>query len=685
MKKKAKMITAAVLCAALTTGVFGVTVSASASAAEKPANDSESRETSDAGLNEEYKDETVYVIAGADGEVHKVIVSDWIKNSIKEDLIQDKTRLSDIETVKGDESCTFDGDNSCIWDADGNDIYYKGNIEKELPVQMTVSYTLDGKSISPEVLAGKSGHVTIRFDYKNLQTTTVSAGGRTENMYVPFTMMTGMLLDTDSFRNVSVSNGKLINDGDRTAVVGIAFPGLQEDLKVGRDKIDIPDYVEISADVENFEMSTTMTLATTEVLGNFDSGRLDTEKMSGAIDGMTSGMDQLLDGSSKLYDGVCTLLEKSGELISGIDQLAAGVQQLKDGADSLDVGAEKLLAGAQQLSEGLDTLNSKRDSLNGGAKQVFETLLSTADSQLKQAGMDVPELTIENYAEVLNNVISSLDKTAAYNKALDKVTAQVNANRDTIKAKVTEAVRQQTEAAVREQVIKQAAGITAEAYEAAVKAGQISQQQQDAIESAIKSNLEKQMNSDEIKKLIADNTELQAEKAVSEAMSSEEVQSQLNKTTEGAKSVISLKESLDSYNAFYLGLQAYTSGVSDAASGAAQLKTGAGDLKMGTSQLSEGADELLKGLQQMKNGLGQMPELRDGVMELSKGLKQFQTEGIETLTDLINGDLKGLEDRFEMIGQAARNYKSFSGICDGTDGSVKFIYKTDAVEKEETK
>ena len=269
--------------------------------------------------------------------------------------------------IKGDESFTLGGDNSCVWDAQGNDIYYQGNIEKELPVQMSVCYTLDGQAIAPEALAGQSGHVTIRFDYQNMQHEEVLLDGKTEKIYVPFTMLTGMLLDTEVFRNVTISNGKLINDGDRIAVVGIAFPGLQEDLAISKEKLDIPDYVEISADVENFEMGMTMTLATTELFGAIDSDKLDLHELSDAMAELTDAMDQLMDGSSQLYDGLCTLLEKSGDLVSGINKLAEGTAQLKAGAESLDSGAAQFQAGAAQLSSGLNTLNANSSSLNGGA------------------------------------------------------------------------------------------------------------------------------------------------------------------------------------------------------------------------------------------------------------------------------------------------------------------------------
>ena len=732
MKNRATKFISLALCAVVLFAAVGT--SAFALTGEGKESEDENQETT---INasaeaETSKDETVYVLAGADGTVQKIIVSDWIKNAMAADSLEDKTELSDIENIKGDESFTLGGDNSCVWDAQGNNIYYQGNIEKELPVQMSVCYTLDGQAIAPEALAGQSGHVTIRFDYQNMQYEEVLLDGKTEKIYVPFTMLTGMLLDTEVFRNVTISNGKLINDGDRIAVVGIAFPGLQEDLAISKEKLDIPDYVEISADVENFEMGMTMTLATTELFGAIDSDKLDLHELSDAMAELTDAMDQLMDGSSQLYDGLCTLLEKSGDLVSGINKLAEGAAQLKAGAESLDSGATQLQAGAAQLSSGLNTLNANSSSLNGGARQVFSSLLSMANTQLSEAGLSVPALTIDNYASVLDGVIASLDDTAVYQAALEQVTATVNANRGMIEEKVTEAVQAQVEAEVSAQVtaavqetvtqavheneaqfraavIQQALGMTVEEYKAAIEAGLVTQEQQDAVNAAVEAAMQaeidarmqreeiqaqinavtqqtvgEQMQSDEIQALIASNTELQVQQAISEAMSSDAVQAQLSAAAEGAKSVIALKSSLDSYNAFYLGLITYTSGVSSAAAGANELKTGADALKAGTSELSAGAAELLQGIQTMKDSapalVDGITQLRDGSMELSDGLKQFNEEGIQKLIEAVDGDLDGLSNRIRVTADVAKHYTSFSGISEDMDGDVKFIYKTDSIE-----
>ena len=732
MKNRATKFISLALCAVVLFAAVGTSVFALTGEGKESEDENQETTINASAEAETSKDETVYVLAGADGTVQKIIVSDWIKNAMAADSLEDKTELSDIENIKGDESFTLGGDNSCVWDAQGNDIYYQGNIEKELPVQMSVCYTLDGQAIAPEALAGQSGHVTIRFDYQNMQYEEVLLDGKTEKIYVPFTMLTGMLLDTEVFRNVTISNGKLINDGDRIAVVGIAFPGLQEDLAISKEKLDIPDYVEISADVENFEMGMTMTLATTELFGAIDSDKLDLHELSDAMAELTDAMDQLMDGSSQLYDGLCTLLEKSGDLVSGINKLAEGAAQLKAGAESLDSGAAQLQAGAAQLSSGLNTLNANSSSLNGGARQVFSSLLSMANTQLSEAGLSVPALTIDNYASVLNGVIASLDDTAVYQAALEQVTATVNANRGMIEEKVTEAVQAQVEAEVSAQVtaavqetvtqavheneaqfraavIQQALGMTVEEYKAAIEAGLVTQEQQDAVNAAVEAAMQaeidarmqreeiqaqinavtqqtvgEQMQSDEIQALIASNTELQVQQAISEAMSSDAVQAQLSAAAEGAKSVIALKSSLDSYNAFYLGLITYTSGVSSAAAGANELKTGADALKAGTSELSAGAAELLQGIQTMKDSapalVDGITQLRDGSMELSDGLKQFNEEGIQKLIEAVDGDLDGLSNRIRVTADVAKHYTSFSGISEDMDGDVKFIYKTDSIE-----
>ena len=761
MSKTTKKILAICLCAALCLGGAGM---AFAQASSKKADDQPvSAAQQAAELQQKIsKDETVYVLTGADGSVKKIIVSDWLKNELGSASVADKSDLSDIENVKGDESYTINGDNMTVWDAQGNDIYYQGNIQKELPVGLSVRYYLDGKSVSPEELKGKSGKVTIRFDYENRQYETVQINGVNQRIYVPFAMLTGMILDNDTFQNVQITNGKLVNDGDRTVVVGLAFPGLQENLNLSRDDLSIPDSVEITADVTNFSLGMTVTLACNDLfsqLGDVDLTSLDS---TSALDQLTGAMDQLLSGSSALYEGLSTLLDKSGELVSGVEELAQGAAAIKSGADSVDDGAAQLKAGLADLSSGLNTLSANSESLNSGAKQVFNSLLETAATQIRAKGLNVPDLTIENYAEELNALIKSLDETTVYETALKQVTDAVEAQRPVITQKVTEAVRQQVEmkvaAAVRqqvtekvtaavqqqvtatvtdtvqqqvsEQVIQAAANMSKADYDAAVAAGIIPQQTQDAVNAAIQAqmsseavqskiaenvsaqmaseavqskiteNIDTQISSEAVQATITENTdaqmqteaiqatiqqqtELQVQKAISENMASDAVQSQLKKASEGAQTLIALKASLDDYNTFYLGLLTYTGGVDDAAAGANDLYAGADQLKDGTAQLRAGAAQLYNGVLQLQDGtpalVSGVTQLKDGAMQLSEGLQQFNRDGIQKLVNLLENDVGDLSARVQATIDVSKDYRSFAGISDDAEGQVKFIYRTDEI------
>lgn len=727
MNKKVTKIIAICLCAALCLGGAGVAFAQTGSKQES-AQPTAAQKAAD--LQQKIsKDETVYVLAGADGSVQKIIVSDWLKNELGSASLTDKSGLSNIENVKGDESYSINGDNMTVWDAQGNDIYYQGDIQKELPVGLTVRYTLNGKAVSPEQLKGQSGKVTIRFDYENSQYETVQINGQNQRIYVPFAMLTGMILDNDTFRNVTVTNGKLVNDGDRTVVVGLAFPGLQENLNLSRDQLSIPSSVEITADVTDFSLGMTVTLACNDLfsqLGDVDLGSLDA---AGSLNKLTDAMDQLLNGSSALYDGLTTLLDKSGELAAGVEELAQGAAAIKAGADSLDEGAAELKAGLADLSEGLNKLSANSAALNGGAEQVFNSLLETATAQIRAKGLTVPDLTIENYAEELNKLIKSLDETTVYENALTQVTAAVEKQRPLITQKVTAAVRQEVEAKVTaavkteattaaqaqvaENVIRTATGMTKKDYDAAVAAGQIPQATQDAVNAAIQAQLsdpdvqkqinaavEAQMASDTVKNTIkaqtdaqmqtekvqatiSQNVELQVKKAIAENMASDAVQKQLQAASEGSKTLIALKASLDDYNAFYLGLLDYTAGVDEAAEGSNELYAGAGDLKDGTAELRAGAAKLYAGVLQLKDGtpalVSGVTQLKDGAMQLSEGLQQLNKEGIQKLTKLLQDDLGDLTARVQATIDVSKDYRSFSGISDDASGQVKFIYRTDEI------
>ena len=575
------------------------------------------------------KDETVYVLANADGSVKKIIVSDWIKNNGGK-TVSDKTELSDIKNVKGDESYVMDTDNMREWNADGKDIYYQGTISKALPVDLKVSYELDGKPVSAESLAGKSGKVTIRFDYTNNQYKNVSIDGKNTKIYVPFVMLTGLLLDNDIFTNVEISNGKIINDGDRIIAVGFALPGMMENLNLSRDKVDIPDFVEITADVNNFALSNTLTVAANSIISDLDVSKLDSaDDLQASLTELSSAMSKLLDGSSELYGGLSELLLKSNELISGVDKLANGASALSDGAAA--------------LSAGLSELVSNNDTLNAGAKQVFDTLLSTVSQKLKDNGITVDTLTVENYKTVIGGLLENpTDSQKA--ELINIADAALNAKLSAI------GVPQNYYGAVKVLLAtKLSSGETQESAMAEIAAmlQNISDPQNAAAIGAAAATAESENGKQIINAFCLNLANQTLEPTVKEAVAQ-----------------------LDSYNEFYKGVLAYTAGAKQAYDGSTELKNGAKELSDGANALKSGSSQLVGGVQQ----------LTDGSKRLADGLKEFNEKGISKLTSLAGDDLGSLVTRIKATVEVSRDYKSFAGIADGTDGDVKFIYRTDEIK-----
>lgn len=363
-----KKLIASVLTVAMLVGAAGASVYAvetrdtqnqggSTSAVKEEKKDNVSEDVKATG-KELSKEETVYVMADATGTVNKVIVSDWLQNANEDSQIKDETVLKDIKNVKGNESYKMEADGSCVWDAKGHDIYYQGTTDKKPPVDLKVSYTLDGQAISASEIAGKSGKVTIRFDYTNNEKKSVRVNGRQEELFVPFAMLTGMIMDNEVFSNIEVTNGKIVNEGEKTIVTGLAFPGLADDLGLTNSSdIDIPGYFEVTADVKDFAMKNTITVGTTSVFDTFNTDKFDSGELRGDVDKLTDGMEDLIDGSSELYDGVEELLDGTEELQTGVVKLTSGSSDLCGGMSKLKDGSGKLAAGTKQLQAALGGLD----------------------------------------------------------------------------------------------------------------------------------------------------------------------------------------------------------------------------------------------------------------------------------------------------------------------------------------
>ena len=337
--------------------------------------------------NDADKDESVYLISDANGNVNKTIVVDHLKNKDKKDTLEDASNLSDIENVKGKEKFTQSGD-KLTWQAGGKDIYYQGTATEEPPVTQKVTYYLDGKEISPEDLAGKSGKVKIRFDYTNTTSYTETVNGEKQTVSVPFAAITGLVLG-DGFENIEVTNGKAEVSDSSSVVLGYALPGLKDSLGIKDGDLDgdvnIPEYMEMTADVENFSMPAAMTFVV-NASDYVSTDGIDTSDLDDMINDLKDASTQLQDGSKTLAegtdtltDGLSTLQSKLGTFASGVGTLQSGLKTYTDGVSTLSGGLNTLGNSTGALVSGADKLNDGAGQLASGSATLKDGLKSYTD------------------------------------------------------------------------------------------------------------------------------------------------------------------------------------------------------------------------------------------------------------------------------------------------------------------
>lgn len=653
------------------------------------------------------KNETVYVTSEANGKAKSVIVSDWLKNANNSGAITDASSLTNIENVKGYETYTTNSDGTITWASDGSDIYYQGETSKELPINMKVTYYLDDKEVLPATLAGKSGKVKIRFDYINNSVNKVKVGDEEVNIYTPFTMITGMILPSENFTNVAVSSGKIISDGNNEVVVGMAMPGLEESLGLTDKNVDIdmPSYFEVTADVTDFALTMTATVATADVLSDFDiNGVEDFNDLEDSMNDLTDASKKLVDGTVDLADGVTTLKDgtttlregaetldsKSGELVDGMSTLKDGATELNEGADKLAEGSDSLEAGAKKLDDSTETLVTGLEKTKAGADTLVSSYSGAIDGSNKlAAGL----ATLNAGAGQIQSGVSSMGDSLA--GSIAEYTAKIgeaDAGIAAAEAAKSGLLTNETDLINAIKATAAAGGDTS-AYEAQLAEVQNGIAQYDAgITNAY--NLKGQAEG-----AVAALTQIQSQMASSgltEGVSSiasgsgdlltgaNALSTGLGSLYEGTQSIQTALGSLaeggaklkDGTNSLYEGAAAVNSGVS-------KIDAATGKLASGTSTLYDGGVAYTDGVSKLKDGGVTLDDgatkLKDGATELKDGMSKFDDEGITTLSDAYNGDIKPLKDRITAVKDAGDNYKIFSDINDGMTGSVKFVYTTDGI------
>lgn len=603
--------------------------------------------------NDADKDESVYLISDANGNVNKTIVVDHLKNKDKKDTLEDASNLSDIENVKGKQKFTQSGD-KLTWQAGGKDIYYQGTATEEPPVTQKVTYYLDGKEISPEDLAGKSGKVKIRFDYTNTTSYTETVNGEKQTVSVPFAAITGLVLG-DGFENIEVTNGKAEVSDSSSVVLGYALPGLKNSLGI-KDKdldgdVNIPEYMEMTADVENFSMPAAMTFVV-NASDYVSTDGIDTSDLDDMINDLKDASTQLQDGSKTLAegtdtlaDGLSTLQSKLGTFASGVGTLQSGLKTYTDGVSTLSgglntlgnstgalvSGADKLNSGAGQLASGSATLKDGLKTYTDGASQLNTGLNQLNDNT---GSLATGVTSLNDGAKTLSDGINAANKGAA---GVSAGAAQLKTSIDTAKTG--------------------ADSLAAGAKQVDEGVGQLTQSLSDMPET-IKTNINKSLESlNELNvgtlfktlgyidtdKITADNVSAAADAAVNNAgdiidaltnMQNQNPSATYNQILvglsqgKGAVSVYSAVNQSVTDSAYTV--QALKDGSAKVSDGASSLDAGLGRLSDGASELSSGASDLAKGTTQLATGA---TELQTGTQSLADKLPEL-TKGI---TSLVNG------------------------------------------------
>lgn len=639
------------------------------------------------GVDDTTKDETVYVISDAKGQSGKVIVEEWLKNRDGAATIEDVSDLNDITNIKGDETFTQDGE-KLTWQANGSDIYYEGTTDKQVPISEKITYYLDGEEIEPEQLAGKSGKVTIRFDYENHEKTTIDKDGKSIEVYVPFTVMTGMIV-SDDFTNIEVTNGKVISDGKNNIVVGMAMPGLHESLqKEDGDfdsEIEFPDYVEVSADVENFSLEMTASVAMSGLLSDMNLSDVDLTDLENSINDLSDGSEQLEDGSKQIKDGLGTLKDSMGEFTSGASDLSSGIKDYTDGAKKLNDGLSTLNASVGTLSKGAETLNTSAKTIAAGVKTLDEALnTEMSDKEKEAAKKQVSAQFAEDgatykliYKAAAANFTNTMTSDATVGQIQSGISGMGLTSNGVIAALAqyyaengfTDVTSGKKYSAEQCQATVPGTGKTYAAYFAsAVLKGGLAQ----GIAGGIASN-----GSDAVGKSVVSACESAAQTAA------------IQGAENAKKTIASQIEAVDKKSGYSLvsgtsalskGISTLAAGVPDLVSGVNQLASGASTLVANNEKLKNGASDLSDGANKIADGVD---KLDDGADELYNGVVKFNEEGISKLVDAFNGDAKDLIDRIDAVVQAGENYTTFTGLAKEQVGSVKFIIKTDAVKVSE--
>ena len=610
------------------------------------------------------KDETVYTNAKSNGEQYQTIVTDHLINEEDEKLLKDMTNLLNIENTSGDEKFTQDGE-SLVWEADSNDIYYKGETNQELPVKLNIKYELDGKEISSDEIAGKSGKVKITISFENKEEHEVQINGKTEKMYTPFVVATGTYINNDNNKNIEVTNGKAIDDGSKTMVVGLTFTGMQESLNIDKDTLEIPTSIEITMETTNFEMNNIINYTTPKLI---EDSELDIfsklDDIYSKVETLQSASKQIENGAKTLSDGTTTYVEKSEEFNQALNKFSNGVGSANTSYSSIDTGIKNLNAQVPDLTLGTKSLSDNLGAVNNGVKTMSEMLDGSQES------MNNLKTGAQNISGGLTQLSAAM-KTTDYTEKINKINSQIDTNQKMITTLST--TTEQLSKVLEDTTLSEA---TAQAIKAQITANQ------STIATLTADNV---YLNNMITSLTASNTQIG------------KLKQQVDTLAQGAKDVSDgVNGLLDQVGELNTKIKVLNTNTGKMAVGANKLYQGTLGLEAGTTKLAQGSEQMKAGLstintssQALYSANNQLVEgaktIQSGAAELAEGTAEFNKTGIDVICNYITGDLKNLETRAEKLKELSDEYNTFTKLDDENKGKVKFITIVDSIKKDDNK
>ena len=578
------------------------------------------------------KEETVYSKTKSNGETYQTIVSTHLKNGDEEDILKDLTDLINIENTNGDETFTQNGE-ELTWNANGSDIYYQGESKKELPIKCKITYTLDGKEISAEDLAGKSGKVKITIEYENEDAHEIYINGRKQTLYTPFTVACGTIFQNTENKNIEITNGKIVNDGTKTMVLGIALPGMQESLNISNKTVNLPNKVEISMETSKFEQNNIITFVTPKIFDesiSFDK----LNELYSKVNEIQNASKQLEEGANALKEGTAEFADKSQEFNNAMKQLETGTTKLNSGVDAVSAGLDELGTGVSQgKTKATTALAASAKTLSEGIDKIIE-------------GKDTEVKTIK--AQVIEGANAELKKglTTTTTDANGKVSLSVGDGAKQIAAGTLQGVLQN------EQFLESAGIELTDAQKIALVSALKSSMNTTTLETGIKNAVDTVTAKQEAGLDLINNNEAGVKAGLTTL-----------KTQAGANINAGIKQISD-------GFDEISTGVSKISKGTDTLKSGTATLASSTKMLVNANDSLTAA----------SVDIKDGAYELATGVEKFNTEAINKICSYINSDVKDIATRAEKLQELAEEYEGFSKSSEDTNKETKFIIVTDSIK-----